>query len=110
MKTLPSETIVRTLPRRAFLRSTSGASLLWLGGLGGALDLLDPRRASAAPAAPPARAPFPELVLRGSAGDIGLAHGRALSRQIAHNVGFYRRWLEKAVVATSIEQVIGKRS
>lgn len=36
---------------------------------------------------------FPELEARGTAGDLGLAHGRAFASQIRFNLGFYTQWL-----------------
>lgn len=49
------------------------------------------------PAARAAKAPFAELRLRGSAGAIGHGHGKRFARQVAHNVGFYLRWLDEHV-------------
>ena len=36
---------------------------------------------------------FPELRAAGTAGDLGLAHGRAFASQIEYNLAFYRKWL-----------------
>ncbi len=41
--------------------------------------------------------PFPELTLRGSAGEIGLKHGRTFAKQVQHNVAFYLRWFEQVI-------------
>lgn len=51
--------------------------------------LAAPRKAAALP--------FPELTLRGSAGQIGLKHGRTFAKQVQHNVGFYLRWFEQVI-------------
>lgn len=37
--------------------------------------------------------PFPELEVAGTAGDLGMAHGRAFGQTIRHNLDFYLRWL-----------------
>ncbi|MCK5797660.1 MAG: hypothetical protein KAI47_10780 [Deltaproteobacteria bacterium] len=41
--------------------------------------------------------PFPELVASGSAGTIGLAHGRRFAKEIKHNIGFYLRWFQDVI-------------
>jgi len=41
--------------------------------------------------------PFPELRATGSAGAIGVAHGRRFAKQVEHNVGFYLKWLAQAI-------------
>ena len=68
------------IDRRAFLGGAAATVALHVGLEPGAL-------------AGPAK-PFPELSLSGSAGAMGLAHGRAFPSQIKNNVGFYLRWLK----------------
>lgn len=43
-----------------------------------------------------ARSPFPELVASGRPGDLGLAQGRAFTRQIRRNLDFYVNWLSRS--------------
>ena len=52
------------------------------------------------------RKPFPELSLSGSAGAMGLAHGRAFPTQIKNNVGFYMRWL-KRITGVDTRRLLG---
>ncbi len=46
-------------------------------------------------AARPDKTPFPVLAASGSPGTLGLAHGRAFTAQVKHNVAFYLRYLSK---------------
>ena len=91
------------MERRAFLGGAAAAAALQL--------TLEPT-ALAGP-----RGPFPELRLSGSAGAMGLAHGKALAPQIKSNVGFYMGWLKRLTrsdstrllrVARSFGPVIGR--
>jgi isopenicillin-N N-acyltransferase-like protein len=42
------------------------------------------------------RLAFPELQSKGSAGELGLAHGRAFASQIEYNLAFYKQWLSQS--------------
>jgi isopenicillin-N N-acyltransferase-like protein len=42
------------------------------------------------------RLAFPELQAKGSAGELGLAHGRTFASQIQYNLAFYKQWLSQS--------------
>lgn len=54
--------------------------------------------------------PFPELYASGSAGDLGLAHGKAFASQIDYNLAFYKKWLSEygEVSAARLMEIAGE--
>jgi isopenicillin-N N-acyltransferase-like protein len=43
---------------------------------------------------------IPELVLQGSAGQVGYLHGKSLRSKVEHNVAFYLNWLQRTIRST----------
>lgn len=72
-----------SLSRRDFLTNLAAAG-------GVALSL--PATSLARP-----KLPFPELSAAGSAGHIGMLHGKRFAPQVKHNVGFYLRWFKEVI-------------